>query len=108
MFLADSIATAPTNNDIGLFVVCAATIIGLVAALISIASYFATRREVDDLKERVANIEELMEKRTEKLHNRINRLLAGQMLIAGKLGVALEQHQNQLDDILRDLEAEER
>lgn len=106
MILADVIQP-PSPNDIGIFVLCGALLIGLVATLIAIASYFATRREVDDLKERMTNVEELMERRTEKLHKRINRLLAGQMLIAGKVGVALDKHQNQMDDILRELEAEE-
>lgn len=96
-----------TNGDLGLFVVCAAIIIGLVGALMSVASYFATRREVDDLKERVLAVEELMEARTEKLHKRINRLLAGQMLIAGQVGVAIDQHQNQMESIMRQLESEE-
>ena len=106
MLFADAIA-GPSNNDIGLFVVCAAVFIGLIGALISIASYFATRREVDDLKVRVTQIEELMEERTEKLHKRINRLLAGQMLIAGQVGVALENHSTQMESLLRQLESEE-
>ncbi|MDE2105328.1 MAG: hypothetical protein KGL39_49335 [Patescibacteria group bacterium] len=100
-------ATSPSNSELGLFVVCAAAFIGLIATLISIASYFATRREVDDLKERVTNIEELMEKRTEKLHRRINRLLAGQMLIAGQVGVALDHQGDKLAEIIRQLDAEE-
>jgi hypothetical protein len=104
LFLAD---TAPAPDAIGIFVLCAGVIIGLIASLISIASYFATRREVDDLKDRVVIIENLLEKRTEKLHRRINRLLAGQMLIAGKVGVALDKHQAQLEAKLHELESEE-
>jgi len=98
---------SPSNSQIGLFVVCAAILIGLVATLISIAGYFATRREVDDLKDRVGTLEDLMEKRTEKLHRRINRLLAGQMLIAGQVGVALEHHRGELDSLIRQIEHEE-
>jgi len=107
ILLAESLSSGPTNNEIGLFVVCAAVVIGLVGALMSVAGYFATRREVDDLKERVTVIENLLEKRTEKLHRRINRLLAGQMLIAGKVGVALDQHQVQMETMLHELEREE-
>ncbi len=98
---------SPSNSQIGLFVVCAAILIGLVATLISIAGYFATRREVDDLKDRVGALENLMETRTEKLHRRINRLLAGQMLIAGQVGVALEHHRGELDSLIRQIEHEE-
>jgi len=104
LFLADAV---PGPDAIGIFVLCAGVIVGLIASLISIASYFATRREVDDLKDRVVIIENLLEKRTEKLHRRINRLLAGQMLIAGKVGVALDQHQAQLEAKLHELESEE-
>jgi len=107
MMLADTLPTAPATSDIGMFVLCAAVFIGMILSLIAIGSYFATRREMDDVKERMTNIEDLMEKRTEKLHKRINRLLAGQMLIAGKVGVALDKHQSQMDDILRELESEE-
>jgi phosphate/sulfate permease len=107
MMLAQTVTTGATNNEIGLFVVCAAVVFGMVGALISVASYFATRREVDDLKERVQGIEELMEERTEKLHKRINRLLAGQMLIAGQVGVALENHSTQLEALMQQLESEE-
>ena len=99
--------TAPTPDAIGIFVLCAGVVIGLIASLISVASYFATRREVDDLKDRVVIIESLLEKRTEKLHRRINRLLAGQMLIAGKVGVALDKHTAQLEAKLHELESEE-
>jgi len=99
--------SAPTNGDIGLFVVCAAIFTGLVATLISIAGYFATRREVDDLKNRVTTLETLMESRTEKLHRRINRLLAGQMLIAGQVGLALEHHRSELDALIQQLENEQ-
>jgi hypothetical protein len=103
-FFAD---LAPASDALGIFVLCAAVIVGLAASLISIASYFATRREVDDLKDRVVIIENLLEKRTEKLHRRINRLLAGQMLIAGKVGVALDKNQAQLEAKLHELESEE-
>ena len=99
--------TVPGPDAIGIFVLCAGVVIGLIVSLVSIASYFATRREVDDLKDRVVIIENLLEKRTEKLHRRINRLLAGQMLIAGKVGVALDQHQAQLEAKLHELESEE-
>ena len=107
MMLAQAATTGATNNEIGLFVVCAAVVFGLVGALVSVASYFATRREVDDLKDRVATIEDLMEKRTEKLHKRINRLLAGQMLIAGQVGVTIENHTAQMSAIMQQLETEE-
>jgi len=99
-------AAAATTGQVGIFIVCAAMFVGLVGALISVASYFATRREVDDLKERVGIIESLLEKRTEKLHRRINRLLAGQMLIAGKVGVALDKHEAQMEAMLHELETE--
>src|SRR5262249_10179574 len=52
-------ATA-TPSQVGNFIICVAMLMGLVGALISVASYFATRREVDDLKDRVGTIEHLL------------------------------------------------
>lgn len=99
--------TSPTNSELGVFIMCAAMLIGLVATLISVASYFATRREVDDLKGRVDKIEEDLDHKTSKIHKRVNRLLAGQMLIAGQVGVALDRQGGRLAELIRQLEEEE-
>lgn len=94
-----------TNEQIGVLVFGLAALLGLVATMISIASYFATRREVEDLKTRVNNLEDNLDKKTSKLHTRINRLLAGQMMIAGQLNVALDK--GHLKEMMQQLEAEE-
>src|ERR1700761_2601184 len=90
-FFADA-----TNEQIGVFIFAAAVVTGFVATLISVASYFATRREVEDLKSRVDKLESDLDDKTAKIHKRVNRLLAGQMLIAGRVGCALDQHQDQI------------
>lgn len=101
-FLADA-----TNEQIGIFIFAGAVVTGFVATLISVASYFATRREVEDLKTRVDKIETDLEDKTSKIHKRVNRLLAGQMLIAGRIGCSLEQHQDQISAWIARLEREE-
>jgi outer membrane murein-binding lipoprotein Lpp len=101
-FLADA-----TNEQIGVFIFAAAVVTGFVATLISVASYFATRREVEDLKARVDKLENDLDDKTSKIHKRVNRLLAGQMLIAGRMGCSLEQHQDQISAWMAKLEREE-
>ncbi len=101
-FLADA-----TNEQIGVFIFAAAVVTGFVATLISVASYFATRREVEDLKSRVDKLENDLDDKTAKIHKRVNRLLAGQMLIAGRVGCALDQHQEQISAWMEKLEREE-
>ena len=96
-----------TNNQMGVFVFAAAVLVGLIATLLSIATYFATRREVEDLKERVDKIEADLDEKTSKIHKRVNRLLAGQMLIAGRMGCALDQHQHEINSMMLQLESEE-
>src|SRR6266496_1280299 len=51
-FLADA-----TNEQIGIFVFAGAVVTGFIATLVSVASNFATRREVEELKTRVDKIE---------------------------------------------------
>jgi SMC interacting uncharacterized protein involved in chromosome segregation len=101
-FFADA-----TNEQVGIFIFAGAVVTGFVATLISVASYFATRREVEDLKVRVDKIEVDLDDKTAKIHKRVNRLLAGQMLIAGRVGCSLDQHRDQLTAIIADLEREE-
>jgi hypothetical protein len=101
-FLADA-----TNEQIGIFIFAGAVVTGFIATLISVASYFATRREVEDLKSRVDKIEADLEDKTAKIHKRVNRLLAGQMLIAGRIGCSLDQHQDQISAWMARLEREE-
>jgi len=101
-FLADA-----TNEQIGVFIFAAAVVTGFIATLISVASYFATRREVEDLKSRVDKIEADLDDKTAKIHKRVNRLLAGQMLIAGRVGCSLDQHQAQIAAWMKELETEE-
>jgi hypothetical protein len=48
-----------------------------------------------------------LDDKTAKIHKRVNRLLAGQMLIAGSVGCALEQHQDQITAWMEKLEREE-
>jgi hypothetical protein len=96
-----------TNSQLGVFVICTAVLIGLVATLISIASYFATRREVDDIKGRVDKLEEDLDRKTSIIHKRVTRLLAGQMLIAGRVGCALDKHEDQLGALIQQLENDE-
>jgi cob(I)alamin adenosyltransferase len=104
MFLSD---LSPSDGDLGIVVLCAAVLTGLVATLISIAGYFATRREVDDLQDRVSKLEQDLDRKTARIHKRVNRLLAGQMLIAGQVGVALDRQGERLAVLMKQLEAEE-
>jgi hypothetical protein len=101
-FLADA-----TNEQIGVFIFAGAVVTGFIATLISVASYFATRREVEDLKARVDKIEADLDDKTAKIHKRVNRLLAGQMLIAGRVGCSLDQHQDQITAWMAELDREE-
>jgi len=101
-FLADA-----TNEQVGIFIFAGAVVTGFVATLVSVASNFATRRELEDLKTRVDKIETDLDDKTAKIHKRVNRLLAGQMLIAGRMGCALEQHQDQITEWMEKLEREE-
>jgi hypothetical protein len=102
IFLADA-----TNEQVGIFIFAAAVVTGFVATLVSVASNFATRRELEDLKTRVDKIETDLDDKTAKIHKRVNRLLAGQMLIAGRVGCSLEQHQDQITAWMKKLEREE-
>ena len=101
-FLADA-----TNEQIGIFIFAGAVVTGFVATLVSVASNFATRRELEDLKTRVDRIETDLDDKTAKIHKRVNRLLAGQMLIAGRVGCSLEQHQDQISEWMEKLDREE-
>ncbi|HXT13190.1 MAG TPA: hypothetical protein VN873_16655 [Candidatus Angelobacter sp.] len=101
-FLADA-----TNEQIGIFIFAGAVVTGFIATLISVASNFATRREVEDLKMRVDKIETDLDDKTSKIHKRVNRLLAGQMLIAGRVGCSLDQHRDQITAWMAQLEREE-
>jgi hypothetical protein len=101
-FLADA-----TNEQVGIFIFAGAVVTGFIATLISVASNFATRREVEDLKMRADRIESDLDDKTAKIHKRVNRLLAGQMLIAGRVGCALDQHQEQIAAWMDKLEREE-
>jgi len=96
-----------TNEQIGIFIFAGAVVTGFIATLISVASNFATRREVEDLKGRVDKIEADLDDKTTKIHKRVNRLLAGQMLIAGRVGCSLEQHRDQITAWMAELEREE-
>src|SRR3954471_7506364 len=96
-----------TNEQIGIFIFAGAVVTGFIATLISVASNFATRREAEDLKTRVDKIETDLDDKTAKIHKRVNRLLAGQMLIAGRVGCALDQHQDQIAAWMDQLEREE-
>jgi len=102
IFLADA-----TNEQVGIFIFAGAVVTGFVATLVSVASNFATRRELEDLKTRVDKIETDLDDKTAKIHKRVNRLLAGQMLIAGRVGCSLEQHQDQITAWMKKLEREE-
>ena len=79
----------------------------IVIAGVAIFSVLATRREVSSIEKRVEKLEDSLDEKTNKLNNRVNRILAGQMLIAGRVGCALEQHQGRLDEIMSQLETEE-
>lgn len=96
-----------TNEQVGIFIFAGAVVTGFIATLVSVASNFATRREVEDMKSRVDKIEADLEDKTAKIHKRVNRLLAGQMLIAGRIGCSLEQHQDQIMAWMAELEREE-
>ena len=102
IFLADA-----TNEQVGIFIFAGAVVTGFVATLVSVASNFATRRELEDLKMRVDKIETDLDDKTAKIHKRVNRLLAGQMLIAGRVGCSLEQHQDQIAAWMEKLDREE-
>jgi len=96
-----------TNEQIGIFIFAGAVVTGFIATLVSVASNFATRRELEDLKSRVDKMEADLDDKTAKIHKRVNRLLAGQMLIAGRVGCELEQHQDQISAWMEKLEREE-
>jgi hypothetical protein len=96
-----------SNEQVGVLIFGLAAVLGLAATMISIASYFATRREVEDLKARVDKIETDLDEKTSKIHKRVNRLLAGQMLIAGRMGCALDRHQEEINTMMLQLESEE-
>lgn len=96
-----------SNEQVGTLIFGLAAVLGFAATMISIASYFATRREVEDLKERVGKLETDLDEKTGKIHNRVNRLLAGQMLIAGRMGVSLDRNQEQIAAMMADLDREE-
>jgi hypothetical protein len=96
-----------TNEQVGVFIFAGAVVTGFIATLVSVASNFATRRELEDLKTRVDKMETDLDDKTAKIHKRVNRLLAGQMLIAGSVGCALEQHQDQISAWMEKLEREE-
>ena len=101
-FLAEA-----TNEQVGIFIFAGAVVTGFIATLISVASNFATRREVEDLKTRVNKIESDLDDKTAKIHKRVNRLLAGQMLIAGRVGCSLDQHKDQITAWMEKLDREE-
>ena len=96
-----------TNEQIGIFIFAGAVVTGFIATLISVASNFATRREVEDLKSRVDKLETDIDDKTSRIHKRVNRLLAGQMLIAGRIGCSLDLHQDQIAAWMAELEREE-
>jgi len=96
-----------TNEQVGIFIFAGAVVTGFIATLISVASNFATRREVEDLKSRADKLETDLDDKTAKIHKRVNRLLAGQMLIAGRIGCSLDQHQDQIAAWMAQLEREE-
>jgi len=77
---------------LGQWILVAATVITLLVGLGTIASYFATRGEVTDLKLRMQNMDALVEKvradgsqRGKDLHNRIDPLELGMGRIEGQL-----------------------
>jgi hypothetical protein len=96
-----------TNEQVGIFIFAGAVVTGFIATLVSVASNFATRRELEDLKNRVDKMEIDLDDKTAKIHKRVNRLLAGQMLIAGRVGCSLEQHQDQITAWMEKLDREE-
>ena len=79
----------------------------IIIAAVAIFTVLATRREVASIEKRVEKLEDSLDEKTSRLHKRVNRLLAGQMLIAGRVGCALDQHQDQLGEIMSKLETEE-
>jgi len=79
----------------------------IVIAGVAIFSVLATRREVTAIEKRVEKLEDGLEEKTNRLHKRINRLLAGQMMIAGQVGVVLDHQGERLAEIIRQLENEE-
>jgi hypothetical protein len=75
-----------------------AAVIAVVGGLLALICFFATRREVDKMDDRITKIEDALppmerrieqagEKRAEKIHYRINRVSDGVARIAGHLGV---------------------
>lgn len=81
-----------SNEFVGQWVLVAATVISILVALATIASYFATRSEVNDLKMRMHNLDLLIEKirsdgsqRGKDLHDRIDPLDSGIGRIQGQL-----------------------
>lgn len=80
--------------------------IGGLGGLLAIASFFATRNEVADVKERVGKLEEkiddsniLSETHREKLHKRINRILIGVSRIQGRLKIPEDHAGDEGDDL---------
>jgi len=96
---------APSPAFLGNMVQGIVVLMGALATLLAIATYFATRREVEELKVRVKDLEDKMEGKIEKLDRRIIRLLAGQALIAGQMGVVLSRRE--VDALMKRLDAEE-
>jgi hypothetical protein len=78
-FMASFLADA-TNEQIGIFIFAGAVV---------------DKIEVD------------LDDKTAKIHKRVNRLLAGQMLIAGRVGCSLDQHQDQITAWMAELDREE-
>ena len=101
MILAQAIP--PSSSPLELTVAVTAVIGGVVAilgGLLALFSYFATRREVDKMDDRISTLEGTLppmerrinangELRAVKIHNRMNRLSDGLHIIAGRLGCNL-------------------
>jgi hypothetical protein len=105
MSLALQLLAEADNAFVGQLAYAVSFLLALAVAAITVASHFATRREVESLMERV----DKLERRTEVLDRRINRLLAGQMLIAGQMGVALSAAslRDAMQQVAREEESEE-
>lgn len=95
MIFADA---TPEPAMMGAWFYALTAFLAVVGAILAIGSYFATRREVDRLDERVTKIEDNIvamelrlqgggEKRAVLIHKRINRVDRAVSRIAGKLGV---------------------
>lgn len=98
IFLLDIAAPGNPATDAGNWFIGVCAFVALLAALLTIATYFATRREVDDLKARVdtletetreaeRRLEKNNEDRASRIHKRVDRVLALTQRIAGKLNV---------------------